>query len=157
MIFKNESQLKGFLLAKCKAAVMSAEEKVHRTIDDCLKNFYSEFTPDEYIRTEQLLHSLVSSGIKSDGNGYKAEIYFDVGKLNYKQGVVPLQHTSEHGMYGWATWTGQKVLDVAMTSELPHGGHASGTAVWTESIQRLGNIIDLLERELKAQGIVVKK
>lgn len=151
MVFKNEEQLKSFLMAKCKNAIVQAEEKVHRIIDGCLQQFYSEFKPDEYIRTQQLLHSLVKSGVKQVGNGFEAEVYFDVGKLNYATGVVPTQNGT-----GYATWSGQKVLDVAMTSKLPHGWHAGGTAVWTESIARLGNIYQLLEQELRKQGIPIK-
>ena len=160
MIFKNKKQLEDFLMAKCQSAIIQAEEKVHRIIDDCLKQFYSEFKPDEYIRTQQLLHSLVRSGVKQNGNGFEAEVYFDVGKLNYDQGVVPLQHTAEHGMYGWAEWDAETVLRVAMTGDyggLPHGGYEGGTAIWTESLKRLGNIFELLKQELVAQGIPIKK
>lgn len=157
MVFKNEKQLKYFLLAKCKNAIVQAEEKVHRIIDDCLKQYYNEFDPDEYIRTQQLLHSLVRSGIKPVGNGFEAEIYFDVGSLNYDQGRVLLQS----GNYGWAEWDAETVLRVAMTGDyggLPHGGYEGGTAIWTESLKRLGDIWHLLEQELRAQGIpIIKK
>ena len=44
MVFKNESQLKNFLLKKCKSAIYHTEEKVHRIIDGCLKQFYNEFS-----------------------------------------------------------------------------------------------------------------
>lgn len=155
MVFKSEEQLKAFVLAKCRNAIVNTEEKVHRIIDSCLEQFYNEFDPEEYIRTQQLLHSLVRSGVKSVGNGFEAEVYFDVGKLNYQTGEVPLQHTPEHGMYGYATWSGQKVLDVAMTSGLPHGGYAGGTAIWTTSMTQLGDILGLLLKELKAQGIPI--
>ena len=153
MTFKNEKQLKSFLLAKCKNAIVQAEEKVHRIIDDCLRQFYSEFNPDEYIRTSQLLHSLVKSGVKSSGNGFEAEVYFDVGLLNYDQGAVRLQS----GGYGYATWDEETVLRVAMESDVPHGGYAGGTAIWTESIKRLGDIWSLLEREFKVQGVPIKR
>ena len=156
MVFKNEKQLKEFLLAKCKSAIVQAEEKVHRIIDDCLKQFYSEFKPDEYIRTQQLLHSLVRSGVKTTANGFEAEVYFDVGSLNYDQGLVPLQS----GGYGWAEWDAETVLKVAMTGDyggLPHGGYEGGTAIWTESLKRLGNIFELLKQELVAQGIPIRK
>lgn len=140
MVFKNEEQLKAFLIQKCKAAMVSAEEKVHRTIDGCLKQYYDEFDPDQYIRTSQLLHSLVRSGIKSVGGGFEAEIYFDVGSLNYTTG----------------SWDGKTVLKVAMESSVPHGGYTGGTAVWTESMIRLGNVFELLKQELIKQGIPIK-
>lgn len=154
MIFKNEAQLKSFLLERCKNAVIQAEEKVHKIIDACLKQFYSEFSPDEYIRTEQLLHSLVKSAVKQVGNGFEAEVYFDVGALSYQTGVIETQHGT-----GFATWDGETVLRVAMTGDYggkPHGGYATGTAIWTESMMRLGNIFELLKQELIAQGIKIK-
>lgn len=154
MVFKNESQLKSFLLAKCKIAIAQAEERVYQVIDRCLEQYYGEFTPAEYIRTKQLLHSLVKSNVISNGNGYMAEVYFDESKLNYKQGVVPLQHTPQHGRYGWATWGAEEVLDTAMNGS--HGGYIDGTAVWGTSRAVLGNIYNLLKKELIAQGIPIK-
>jgi hypothetical protein len=151
MVFKNETQLRNFLLAKCRNAVISAEEKVYQIIDECLQQFYSEFSPDEYIRTQQLLRSLVKSNVRQVGNGFCAEVYFDASTLNYVTGVIPTQNG-----VGYATWDGETVLRVAMESEVPHGGYASGTAVWTTSMARLGNIFDLLRNELIAQGIHVK-
>ena len=141
MTFNNEAELKAFLLGKCKAAVVETEKKIYATIKRVLVGFYQEFTPDQYERTSQLLHSLVKSNIISTGNGFEAEVYFDAGALNYTTG----------------TWSGETVLGVAMESGLPHGGRFGGTAVWTVSKEVLGNIYTLLEKELKAQGIPIKK
>lgn len=149
MVFKDEAQLRNFLLAKCQAAVAQAEEEVHRTIDDCLNLYYNEFTPEEYIRTGKLLHSLVKSGVKKDGNGYMAEVYFDESKLVYQTGVVPTQHGT-----GWATWGADEVLDTSMNGS--HGGYIDGTAIWGNSMAVLGNIYLLLKEKLIAQGIPIK-
>lgn len=140
MVFKNEAELRNYVLPKMKNAIVAVEQRVHRIIDRCLKQFYDEFTPDEYIRTDQLLHSLVRSGIKSTGNGFEAEVYFDVGLLNYTTG----------------SWDGETVLGVAMEGIFPHGGYMAGTAIWHESKQILGDILVILEKELKAQGIPIK-
>ncbi len=150
MVFKNEAQLKAFILKKCQSGVMAAEEKVYKIIDECLQQFYGEFDPEEYIRTSQLLHSLVRSGVKSTGNGYEAEVYFDVGALNYATGIVPTQSG-----VGYATWSAETVLSVAMESGVPHGGYAGGTAIWSVSNARLGDITALLVRELRKQGIPI--
>lgn len=158
MVFKNEVQLKKFLLSKCKAAVAGTEQKVHDIIDKCLKQFYAQFDPDEYIRTEQLLHSLVKGNVKKVRNGYEAEVYFDTDGLYYQTGVVPTQHGT-----GYAVWDKDTILDVAMTGSyggLPHGGYAKGTAIWTKSqatIATLGGVYEMLERELHAIGVPVKK
>lgn len=159
MVFKNEKQLEKFLLQKCKTAVAGTEQKVHNIIDKCLKQFYAQFDPDEYIRTEQLLHSLVKSEVKKVGNGYEAEVYFDKDALNYATGYMPTQS----GRTGYATWDTDTILDVTMTgsySGLPHGGYVKGTAIWTKSqatIATLGGVYEMLERELKLIGVPVKK
>lgn len=154
MVFKNDKQLEAFLLQKFKLAVAQAEQKVYQVIDRCLDQYYGEFKPDEYIRTQKLLNSLVKSGVKKVGNGYEAEVYFDASKLNYENGVMPLQHTPEHGMYGWATWGAEEVLDTAMHGS--HGGYVDGTAIWGTSQVILGDIYALLRNELIAQGIPIK-
>lgn len=155
MKFKNETQLKNFLMQKCRAAVAGTEQKVHSIIDKCLRQFYAQFDPDEYIRTEQLLHSLVKSEVKQVGSKFEAKVYFDVGSLNYQTGVVPTQSGT-----GYATWDGETVLKVAMEGSYPHGGYEKGTAIWTKSqamIQTLGGVYEMLERELKTIGIPIKK
>ena len=150
MVFKNEAQLKAFLLTKCKNAIAQAKERVYQVIDGCLEQYYVEFTPAEYISTKQLLYSLVKTDVVSVGNGYKAEVYFDENKLNYDQGVVPLQS----GGYGWATWGAEEVLDTAMNGS--HGGYIDGTAIWGTSMAVLGDIYTLIKQELIKQGIPIK-
>lgn len=161
MVFKNEKELERFLKYKCKAVIVGAEQKVHNVIDKCLRQFYAQFEPDEYIRTEQLLHSLVKSEVKSDGkNGYVAEVYFDVDGLSYKTGQIEIQSTAETGRMGYASWDKDTILDVVMTGSyggLPHGGYAKGTAIWTKSMATIGDVWKLLEREFLIQGIPVKK
>jgi hypothetical protein len=67
---------------------------------------------------------------------------------------MELQHTPEHGRYGWASATGEEVLDIALTGSLPHGNYASGTAIWTKSMRDFGGkngVEKILEQELKKQ------
>lgn len=158
MSFRNEAQLRKFLMTKCANAVGNTGKKVHEEFSGNLNQFYSEFKPEEYIRTGALLNSLEYDGVKRIGNQHmsRAEVEVGFNTPSYDQGVMPLQHTPEHGMYGWATWSGEKVLDVAMTDGMPHGRYASGTAIWTESMNNLGGeqgIKGLLKQELKKQGL----
>ena len=152
MVFKSVEELRTYILSRCEAAVVEVEEKVYRIIDEHLDKFYGEFTPAEYIRTKQLLHSLVRTGVKQVGTSFVAEVYFDASKLNYQTGVIPLKS----GRTGYATWSGGQVLETAMQSGLPHGGYAGGTAIWGESLTKLGNIYILLVQALEANGIPVK-
>lgn len=154
MVFKNDAQLKKFLISKCVNAVGNTEKKVHKELAKNLDKFYTEFEPVEYIRTGALHGSLDFTGAVRTGNGATAEVYFNTP--SYEQGVMPLKHTPEHGSYGWATWTGKKVLDVAMTDGLPHGRYESGTPIWTESMANLGGrkgIENLLREELIKQKL----
>lgn len=148
-IFKNESELKKFLLEKCKIAITNAEEKIYIVINGALKQYYSEFTPDEYIRTQKLFHSLVKSNVKKVGNGYEVEVYFDESQLNYQTGVVPTQHGT-----GYATWGAEEVLDTAMNGS--HGGYIDGIAIWGTSKAIIGDIYALIKKELIEQGIPIK-
>lgn len=148
MIFKNEAQLKKFLLEKCVRAVDSAKEKVYEEFAGNLNQFYTEFKPEEYIRTGALFNSLEVTGVKRAGNHVAAEIYFNTP--SYDHGWVPLQS----GGFGYSYWTDDYILDVAMHGS--HGGHESGTAIWDESLVHLGGrrgIKNLLIQELKKQGL----
>jgi hypothetical protein len=138
MVFKNEAQLKKFLISKCVKAVDNTERKVHEELAGNLNQFYTEFHPVEYERTGALFGALESTGTMQTGNGAMAEVYFNTPS------------------YNTGTWSGDTVLKVAMESGVPHGGYAGGTAVWTESMEKLGGksgINSLLRQELKKQGL----
>jgi hypothetical protein len=148
MTFDSGEQLKKFILGKCVKAVDNVKEKVHVEFAGNLNQFYSEFSPDYYIRTGALFNSLDYTDAVSTGNGASAEVYFETP--SYKNGRVPLQN----GGYGHAYWSGEQVLNVAMQGS--HGGYVDGTAIWEESMDSLGwrqGIEGMLEQELKRQGL----
>lgn len=154
MTFKNEAELLKFLIPKCVNAVNDVKEEVHGKFSQKLGEYYGEFAPKEYIRTGALHGSLSFSGANSTGNGAEAEVYFDIP--SYQNGLMLLQHTPEHGMYGWATWSGEQVLDTAMNGS--HGGYVEGTAIWGESMSELGGgggIKAKLVAALAAQGLPI--
>lgn len=150
MTFKNEAQLKKFLMGKCANAVANAERKVYEEFAGNLNQFYTEFRPEEYIRTGALFNALEVTGVKRAGNIVATEIYFDTP--SYEHGWVPLQS----GNLGYSFWDDEYILDVTMTGKLPHGGYESGTAIWKDSMANLGGrkgIKNLLIQELKRQGL----
>lgn len=157
MTFKNEAQLKKFLSEKCAKAVGNTKEKVYEEFAGNLNQFYQEFKPKEYIRTGELFNSLETTKVIRSGNQHvsRAEAKVGFNVPNYNNGLVPLQN----GGYGHANWSGETVLEVAMTGSyggLPHGGYEEGTAIWSSSMQSLGGkqgIKNLLKQELKKQGL----
>lgn len=145
MVFKNEAQLKSFLLSKCQNALIKAQEQVYQIIDRFVKEFYAEFSPEMYERTYQLYRSLVKSDVVPTGNGYKAEVYFDVSSLVYTSGSSP---------------SGEQVMNAAA-----YGGHgaeglhiiAGGTGIWDEPKQILNaEAINILKRMLISEGIPIR-
>lgn len=138
MTFKNEKQLKDFLMKKCVNAVDNTKKKVYAEFAGNLNQFYTEFKPAEYIRTGALYSSLEEIGTKVAGDSVEAEVRFNTPS------------------YSTGSWSGETVLEVALESGVPHGGYAEGTAVWTESMSHLGGkegIQNILKQELKKQGL----
>lgn len=146
MTFKNEKQLKDFLLKKCKTALAVTQEKAYQIIDMHVQRFYADYDPEMYQRTYQLMHSLVKSDIRSTGNGYEADVYFDLGSIGYDTGRKP---------------SGEQVMDAAA-----YGGHGasglkvvygSGANTWVSPKDVLDlEAINILVQELRIAGIPIK-
>lgn len=146
MVFKNETQLKSFLLAKCQNALIKTQEKVYKIIDMYVQRFYADYDPVMYDRTYQLLHSLVKSEIISTGNGYEAQVYFDMSNLNYVTGRQPSgEQVVSAAAYGGHGATGLKVV---------YGG---GEDIWFTPLEVLNaEAIEILRSMLIAEGIPIK-
>lgn len=126
------SQIKKDIEAKARVAVFNTREKIYSVIEKNLRVYYGEFSPEQYVRTQQLLNSLVRQS-----SGLHAEVYFDAGALNYQTG----------------TWGADEVLGTSMHGS--HGGYVNGNAIWDNSMSELGDIIALIVKELRAAGIPV--
>lgn len=145
MTFKNESELKNFLLAKCQSALIKAQAQVYQIIDRFVKEFYASYSPEMYERTYQLYRSLVKSEIVPTGNGFEAHVYFDLGSLDYVTGAQP---------------SGEQVMGAAS-----YGGHGAeglkvvggGVGIWNDPKAVLdAEAINILKRMLISEGIPIK-
>lgn len=136
MGFTNMGALIGALTGAAVAGVTQVEEEVYSTFAEKLGKYYGEFTPAEYIRTGALRDSLNRTGAGASGVGAFAKVYFTTP--GYAQGMVPIKSTPITGEYGWATWSGGKVLETAMHGS--HGGFVGGTAIWDEAMGELGDL-----------------
>lgn len=145
MTFKNEKELKKFLLSKCKNALIKSQEKVYKILDLYMQRFYADYDPVMYQRTYQLLCSLVKSDIRSTSNGYEADVYFDLSYI-YETGRNP---------------SGEQVMNAAA-----YGGHGaeglrimygSGEDAWFTPLEILdAKAIEILKNMLIAEGIPIK-
>lgn len=146
MVFKNEAELKNFLMKKCQNALIKSQEQVYQIIDRFVKEFYAEFTPEMYERTYQFYRSLVKSKVTRTHNGYEAEVYFDLSSLNYVTGSKPsgeqVMGAAEYGRHGAM---GLAVADF------------KGASVWHEPLAILdAKAINILVDMLRAEGIPIK-
>lgn len=163
MTFNSIDELKNYILSQSGVAIKEAQEKIANIINHFLTEYYREFEPEVYVRTYQLLCSLIKSDVKSTPNGWYAEVYFDLDALDYATRVVPSQFAwaSSDNTYHRNDWTKENdewVLETAMTGSRPHGGYASGTAVWKESMNVLSKEgIAILKEKLIQAGVPVKK
>lgn len=165
MTFKTQKELEDYILKKSEVAVKLAQEKVAMIINSVLTQFYKEYDPVWYFRTEQLLRSLTKSKIELTSNGWVAEVYFDISALDYSTRVIPIQlsHSDKitsDNTYHRNPWTDENtawVLETAMIGDKPHGGYEEGTAIWTESMNILSvEAINILKEKLIQAGIPVK-
>lgn len=162
MTFDSLDALKNHILSQSQVAIEQAQEKIAMIINHFLMDYYKEFEPEVYVRTYQLLNSLIKSDVKYTGNGWVAEIYFDIGALDYSTRIVPPQFAgaSSNNTFHREPWNGGNtawVLDTAMTGGLPHGGYAGGTAIWTDSMKILTKeAIQILKEKLIAAGVPIR-
>lgn len=153
MVFKNEKQLEAFLMNKCRLALMKAQDKVYSIIQNFVRQFYSEYSPELYERTYQLLRSLVQSRIVSDGKGYKAEIYFNIDGLKYNTGANP----SGEQVMAAASQGAHGAIGQANGVDLKYISSGAGTGVWDDPIMYLdAEAINILKSMLIAEGIPIK-
>lgn len=137
-VFYSSKEIENYILSRSKVAIFNAREKIYGVIRNNLERYYGEYKPNSYARTEQLLNSLVRTDVRSIGNGWEAEVYFDASALNYTTG----------------TWDGETVLNVSMHGS--HGGYVPGVAIWDVSMSELGDIISMIAESLRAAGIPVR-
>lgn len=144
------SAIKKDIKSKARVAVAIAQPQVRDIFQSALNEFYGEFTPKLYKRTDQLMNSLDMSAIIPVGNGYEGDVYFNVGAINYIVGtnVVPLKD----GSFGSAYWSGAKAFYHAARGS--HGGYTGGTAIWYKPIGILnGSAHSILISACKAAGL----
>ena len=149
MTFKNRNELLHFLYDKAYDALRNAQVVVYDIIQDYLQQFYADYDPVLYERTEQLLRSLVKGDIRPSAKGYVADVYFDLSSLNYFTGNQPtgeqVMKAAAQGLHGAI---GENLLYV-------HGN--TGVGVWYDALQVLdAEAIRILRDRLIEKGIPIK-
>ena len=167
MTFDSIDALKSYILSRSKVAIQKAQEQVYQVIDRFVKEYYAEYSPEVYESTYQLYRSLVKSEIVQSGNGWVANVYFDLDSLDYQ-----IKHFTRYpvsggymnpfnldispdGTFPNPDGSAEKVMESAAHGR--HGGKAHGTAIWDEPIALLNTeAYNILKRMLIDSGIPVK-
>lgn len=149
MVFKNKNELLDFLYNKAYDALKQAQVVVYEIIREFIIEFYEDYDPILYERTEQLLNSLVKGDVYPSAKGYVADVYFDLSSLNYVTGNQPtgeqVMAAAANGLHGAI---GENLLYV-------HGN--TGVGVWKDPLQVLdAEAIRILKDRLVEQGIPIK-
>lgn len=168
MNFSNTEQIKQYVLQRLQPSIAEMQEEVYRTLDEALKEYYAEYDPQVYERTNQLLHSLVKSEIIETANGYKAFVYFDYTALDYHQKSFyafvntkgqyynPFNmKTQSNPWFDNPKGDGKKTMGSAAVGK--HGGKASGTSIYYEPIGILkAEFHSKLKQILISNGIPIR-
>ena len=167
MTFDSYDALKNYILSKSKVAIKLAQERVYLVIHSFVKDYYAEYSPEVYERTYQLFRSLVKSDIKSTGNGWVAEVYFDIGMLDYQ--IKHLTQRPVNGGYmnpyngaissdgSFPNPKGSAQATMESAAYGSHGGYKDGTAIWADPLLLLNKEArDMLKKALLDAGIPIK-
>lgn len=104
------------------------------------EQFYNEYEPVQYTRTDQLRDSLDRTDVRSAGKGFEADVFFDNS----------WDYTDEPDDRGWTT---AEIVHANM-----YGGHAEHKiAVWQDSIEDLkADWRSIAKNSLIAAGLPVE-
>lgn len=156
MNFKDMTSLENAVMLKIQNAMQKSLEEVYQIIDRFVKEYYVEYSPEEYVRTYQFYKSLVKTEVIRNGNSCSFEIYFDEDKLDYYTKLIQTNSTT----YGAYTNKGYN-LTAIMDNILNKGYHSPkkprGTAVYVKSLKILDKqLFNILKRMFKESGLNVK-
>jgi hypothetical protein len=154
MVFKNETELKNFLMKKCRNALVKSQQQVYQIIDRFVKEYYAYYSPEMYERTYQLYRSLVKSDIVATDNGYEAKVYFDLSSLDYVTGGKPSgEQVMTAAKEGWHGAVGKIPNSDKYYKYVVSGGEG----IWDEPKQILdAQAKEILKKMLISEGIPIK-
>ena len=117
-------------------------ERVYKTLNYYLNDYYTGWTPESYSRTEEFLRSAVKVDAKPYRNGAKASVYIDYDSMN--------DYVDATG-YQVAQWAHEGLHGGLSVSHKPH--------VWADTLDNTinnGSLLQLAIQYLRSQGISVR-
>ena len=124
MAIRNMAELQKMLEKQARDICEMAANEVYEAINYYLSQYYSEWEPKLYLRTESMLHSAFKTKVVQVGNSFKAEVGIDYEALDdYIDAtgweVVNWANTEEHG--GMNVNTHTRVFSDAVDNTINNG------------------------------------
>ena len=117
-------------------------ERVYKTLNYYLSDYYTGWTPDSYSRTEAFLRSAVKVDAYPDKGGVRACVYIDYDSMD--------SYVNATG-YQVAQWADSGSHGGLSVNHKPH--------VWQDTMDNTisnGNMVELAVKYLRSQGIPVR-
>lgn len=164
-IIKNVTQLSKALEPKIIAILDLVAEDVKKEIDEILDEYYEEYSPVYYHRTDQLRNCCKIGKPKISHGNISIEVYLDINSLKYSaQGADPYKtiRAADSGLHGGIDPSNPHSGQVSWS--IVEGGnigdrHGSGTQVWSEPIKELidnGKLVTIFKKCAKQRGLNIK-
>ena len=168
--FRSLSEAEAYILSKVRIAVGIAQRKAFTEFNRFVFMYYGEWQPAVYERTRQLLRALSKSDVYGSGNGFGADIYYDVGKMDYSRKnlhkiqrngkwmhpYVPGVYTSD-GVFINHGDAGKVLANAAHGKHGRKNGDVAGTAIWDEPMAILASRYKTIFRQaFEEAGLPVK-
>lgn len=99
---KNIAQLQSALDKYAAYITDKMADKVKGTIEEFIKYYYHEYTPEFYDRTWNFLNSIVRTEAVKNGDTWCAKVYIDTS-ITYNNGWT-MKGTAEQANEGWHGW-----------------------------------------------------
>lgn len=132
-------------------AMELTEEVIFKKIQEKVEDYYAEYQPIVYQRTDKLRKAPFKSEIKKNGNSY----YFVVG---FKDDYLTFQYPGNPQWKRDIPATGEDILGYFNSHS--HGGTVKGSHdYWNEVLSDLGGdvgIINLFKQNCKRVGLPIK-
>ena len=142
MKISNMNQLEKALQPILVKMVDELAERVYKTLNYFLKEYYTGWTPSSYKRTQAFLRSAVKVDAKPYKGGAKASVYLDYESLD--------DYVNATG-YQVATWANEGLHGGLSVNHKPH--------VWDDTMDETihnGCLLKAAMEYLKSQGISVR-
>lgn len=139
-------EIKKELKSGVKKAAEDTKRQVLELARASINEFYTDYNPSIYNRTNQLINTIVDNGIKVRNIGAGFEIYFDSGMMGHPNPAYGKDHR-----WHKAEWSEEDILDNSFSGGAPHGGYPYATVnepIWGKIEQGVGSQVGLNDLDI---------